>query len=423
MSSSLSSKPQQSQQQPPSSSAKSALPTTSDFKSKTRKRYAEPLFEFFFIGGLVASPPSNSEWKFQYINKFGDNSHKLCTAVGLQISTQTVGLGSLIDVTKDHLVKDGKHTGASLEFLTGVFQTYIHEQNVDSLCQSLQKSGLDDRLLEFFPPKKSQEEYLARHFEAEGRNQRTVPPPDHEIWVTSPPGPADGSMVAELVTQSIGALGGLESFAVNPAAALAATAAAAAAATVSVPAAVSTPPLSKKGGHQHPPPTATASDQRQWTPLASLAIRIRIEFSPLMSNFSAVGSGLQRISELLERRAIVRRASRALTGDFKSGAMSESGPDGEGYERMRETIASTAREEFVVLIRTHKRRWRSGAAPLGILERSKEVSAGTVNGPLIWMLVALEASGDVRRGVNHARRRGNWGCQGHHVRRKEYKGQ
>ncbi|KAI9353379.1 armadillo-type protein [Zopfochytrium polystomum] len=253
MSSSLSSKPQQSQQQPPSSSAKSALPTTSDFKSKTRKRevvtkyepevfrdsllalipedcdidtyvgvlegaadkldykrYAEPLFEFFFIGGLVApggqivddgarlNPYSIfacddsiapikqrveilnkliRRFKYlqrkleetlahllQYINKFGDNSHKLSTAVGLLISTQTVGLGSLIDITKDHLVKDG----ASLEFLTGVFQTYIHEQNVDSLCQSLQKSGLDDRLLEFFPPKKRQEEYLARHFETEG---------------------------------------------------------------------------------------------------------------------------------------------------------------------------------------------------------------------------------------------------------------
>ncbi|KAI8838609.1 armadillo-type protein [Chytridium lagenaria] len=174
------------------------------------KRYAEALFEFLIIGGLLApggtivddgarlNPLSifasddstesirqrvdvmnklirrykylqrkleeTLEHSLQYVNKFGDNSRKLSLAIGIMISSQMVSMSVLNNLNKEHLVKEG----ASLQFLTGVFQSYLQEQNIDHLSTLLKRSGLDDRMLEFFPPNKRQEEYLARHFEAEG---------------------------------------------------------------------------------------------------------------------------------------------------------------------------------------------------------------------------------------------------------------
>ncbi|KAJ3099073.1 hypothetical protein HDU97_003506 [Phlyctochytrium planicorne] len=100
----------------------------------------------------------------QYVNKFGPNSDKLNKALGIMISTQLVSMNVLSHLTKEHLVKEG----ASLQFLTGVLQSYMSEQSVEHLGLQLKKSGLDQNLLDFFPPNKRQEEYLARHFEAEG---------------------------------------------------------------------------------------------------------------------------------------------------------------------------------------------------------------------------------------------------------------
>ncbi|KAJ3217778.1 hypothetical protein HDU67_007333 [Dinochytrium kinnereticum] len=174
------------------------------------KRYADALFEFLVIGGLIApggqiaddgarlNPLSifkcedqtdairlrvdvinklirrykylqrkleeTLEHILQYVNKFGDNSRKLSTAIGIMISAQMISMSVLNQLTKEHLVKEG----SSLQFVTGVFQSYLQEQNIDHLSTLLKRSGLDDRMLEFFPPNKRQEEYLARHFEAEG---------------------------------------------------------------------------------------------------------------------------------------------------------------------------------------------------------------------------------------------------------------
>ncbi|KAJ3141453.1 hypothetical protein HK101_003381 [Irineochytrium annulatum] len=174
------------------------------------KRYADAFFEFAITGGLIApggqivddgarlNPFSifacqdtteairqrvdilnrlirrfkylqrrleeTMEHILQYVNKFGDNSHKLSVALGMFISMQVVSMGVLINLQKEHLVKEG----TSLQFVTGVFQSYLDEQNIDHLSTLLKKSGMDDKLLEFFPPSKRQEEYLARHFEAEG---------------------------------------------------------------------------------------------------------------------------------------------------------------------------------------------------------------------------------------------------------------
>ncbi|KAJ3045365.1 hypothetical protein HDV00_010235 [Rhizophlyctis rosea] len=173
------------------------------------KRYAEAFFEILIVGGLIApggviedGPRRNPfsifagentreavkarvdvmnklirRYKYlqrkleetlahllQYVNKFGDDTEKLARAVGVLTATQLVPVTVLTNVIKEHLVKEG----ASLQFVTGVFKSYLDEQSIDHLSSTLKKAGMDDKLLEFFPPNKRQEEYLARHFEAEG---------------------------------------------------------------------------------------------------------------------------------------------------------------------------------------------------------------------------------------------------------------
>ncbi|KAI9102007.1 armadillo-type protein [Phlyctochytrium arcticum] len=173
------------------------------------KRYGEPFFEFLIVGGLIApggivedGPRKNPfsifaaedskdairarvdimnklirRYKYlqrrleecmahllQYVNKFGDNSQKLARAVGILITLQLLPVAVLTNLMKEHLVKDG----ASLQFVTGVFRSYLEAHSIDHLSSTLKKSGLDGHLLEFFPPGKRQAEHVARHFEAEG---------------------------------------------------------------------------------------------------------------------------------------------------------------------------------------------------------------------------------------------------------------
>jgi len=45
------------------------------------------------------------------------------------------------------------------------------DQNVDQFGLNLHKAGMSDRLLDFFPPNKRDEDSFARHFEAEDMKQ------------------------------------------------------------------------------------------------------------------------------------------------------------------------------------------------------------------------------------------------------------
>ncbi|KAJ3088670.1 hypothetical protein HK102_008228 [Quaeritorhiza haematococci] len=174
------------------------------------KRYAEPFFEILIVGGLIAPGGTVADdgastnpfsifaaedtqdairqrvdvihklvrrYKYlqrkldetlahllQYVNKFGQNANKLATAVGILFSMGLASMPILASLFKEHLLKDG----ASLQFVTGVFKAYLEEHNMEHLATALKKSGLDNKLMEFFPPNKRTEEYLARHFEAEG---------------------------------------------------------------------------------------------------------------------------------------------------------------------------------------------------------------------------------------------------------------
>lgn len=61
--------------------------------------------------------------------------------------------------------------GLSLLFVTTVFKTYLIDQSVDQFGLNLYKAGMSDRLLDFFPPNKRDEDSFARHFEAEDMKQ------------------------------------------------------------------------------------------------------------------------------------------------------------------------------------------------------------------------------------------------------------
>ncbi|ORZ24054.1 armadillo-type protein [Absidia repens] len=100
----------------------------------------------------------------QFINKWpSDENSNLAKATGYFITTQLANPVAFKVLLKDHLVKDGH----SLGFATAVFRTILSEQSIDQLGKYLVLSGMDTRLLEFFPPNKREEECLIRHFEAE----------------------------------------------------------------------------------------------------------------------------------------------------------------------------------------------------------------------------------------------------------------
>ncbi|KAJ1562722.1 Basic leucine zipper and W2 domain-containing protein 2 [Cladochytrium tenue] len=149
--------PPQQQQQPQQSAAaaaKAALPTGSDFKNRQRKRQVVTKHEpEVFRDSLLALIPPDCDIE-TYATVLESAAEKLDYKRYADAFFELFFIGGLV--------------GGSLRFTTAVFQTYTQDQSMDSLCLSLQKAGLDERLPEFFPPNKRQEEYLARHFESEG---------------------------------------------------------------------------------------------------------------------------------------------------------------------------------------------------------------------------------------------------------------
>ncbi|KAF9586569.1 hypothetical protein BGW38_001814 [Lunasporangiospora selenospora] len=104
----------------------------------------------------------------QYVNRFSpEDANKLALATGVFCSSGLANLNVLTVLFKEHLVKEG----LSLLFVTTVFKTYLVDQSVDQLGLNLSKAGMSERLLDFFPPNKRDEDSFARHFEAEDMKQ------------------------------------------------------------------------------------------------------------------------------------------------------------------------------------------------------------------------------------------------------------
>jgi len=104
----------------------------------------------------------------QHINNWTELQNlKLETFIGIACAAQELPLSILSCLNMDYLVKEG----ASLRFITQVFKVYLQEQSIEHFTHNLRKSKLDGNLLLFFPQNKRSDEYLSRHFIAEGLQQ------------------------------------------------------------------------------------------------------------------------------------------------------------------------------------------------------------------------------------------------------------
>lgn len=174
------------------------------------KRYAEPFFEIFIVGDLLAPGGviANVENSFcifsaqesiesikpvvqiverlsrrykylpvkldetlahllQYINKFGENSNKLAIAVALFVTSGLAPASVMHQLLKEHLVKDR----LALDFFVLFLQTCLHELTLDQVTTIIRKNGLDAKIPDFFPQSDRQEELVAAHMESVGLSE------------------------------------------------------------------------------------------------------------------------------------------------------------------------------------------------------------------------------------------------------------
>lgn len=90
--------------------------------------------------------------------------HRLAMATAFWLAGSILPPACLINLLQEHLVKDG----IAIDFLLEVFVTWKHERDIASLKNALKKAGLDNRLMEFFPPNKRSTEYFKSVFDEKG---------------------------------------------------------------------------------------------------------------------------------------------------------------------------------------------------------------------------------------------------------------
>jgi hypothetical protein len=102
---------------------------------------------------------------FTYMKRYTDEERsKLATMTGLWISNQALPPTCLQVVAAEHLVKDN----VALEFLLGVLSTWKQEKGVSGIASSFKKSGLESKLMDFFPSNKRTPEYFNSVFQERG---------------------------------------------------------------------------------------------------------------------------------------------------------------------------------------------------------------------------------------------------------------
>lgn len=89
---------------------------------------------------------------------------KLAKATSFWIMDGVLPPTVLIKLLQEHLVRDG--TAAT--FIGEMFVFWKDVKDVPSLKNTLRKSGLDSRLMEFFPPNKRNDKYFQEFFEEKG---------------------------------------------------------------------------------------------------------------------------------------------------------------------------------------------------------------------------------------------------------------
>lgn len=96
-----------------------------------------------------------------------DNRQKLARVTAVLLAGGQVPASVLGNALQDHLVKDG----IALQFLLDVFQTWLEEKDPSTLWAVLRKSGIDSRLMEFFPVSKRSPDNFTATFKAHGISQ------------------------------------------------------------------------------------------------------------------------------------------------------------------------------------------------------------------------------------------------------------
>jgi ribosomal protein L18E len=93
-----------------------------------------------------------------------DDRIKLAKITGVLLSLGILPSHVLLSALQEHLVKDGY----ALDFLIQVLQTWINEKDPATVWNSMRRSGVDNKLLEFLSPNKRSSEILIQTFQNNG---------------------------------------------------------------------------------------------------------------------------------------------------------------------------------------------------------------------------------------------------------------
>ncbi|XP_028991733.1 eIF5-mimic protein 2-A-like isoform X2 [Betta splendens] len=104
--------------------------------------------------------------------------NKLAMVTGILLANGNLSAAILISLYNENLVKEG----VSASFAVKLFKSWLSEKDISSLANSLRKVGMDNRLMELFPPNKRSCEHFSKYFTDAGlkelsdfaRNQQSI---------------------------------------------------------------------------------------------------------------------------------------------------------------------------------------------------------------------------------------------------------
>jgi len=106
-----------------------------------------------------------------YLKGFNSSEKtKLAWLTAIFLSNSQIPATVLTSLFQDYLVKDG----TALEFIVDVFNTWIKERDMNNVSTVLRKSGIENRLMEFFPINKRTPEIFEKTFQEKGLGQIVV---------------------------------------------------------------------------------------------------------------------------------------------------------------------------------------------------------------------------------------------------------
>ncbi|KAK3712999.1 hypothetical protein QZH41_014107 [Actinostola sp. cb2023] len=90
--------------------------------------------------------------------------NKLAITTGIVLANGMAPAMALNSLFNEQLLKEG----IALDFVTKVFIEWVNEKDFSHLSISLRKAELENKILDFFPPNKQNNEYFEKHFREHG---------------------------------------------------------------------------------------------------------------------------------------------------------------------------------------------------------------------------------------------------------------